>query len=133
MSLTETNTKAPRKAQVAAAKKVAPAKRDGRRGNPPGHRTTVYVEKAKALKAAGVPAVRLLDKATVLAVTSTSYTSIWKWMREGTFPRARTVNGRVMWLSTDVERWLAKLPLTRLKGDAEPKEHEPENRSPGAP
>ena len=121
MSFTETITKA-RKAQIAAAKTVEPAKRkkrDGRRrgSNPPDHRTNVYAEKAKALKAAGVPAVRLLDKATVLAICSTSYPTLWGWIRENKFPHARIVNGRSMWLSTEVEQWLAALPTRRLKGD----------------
>ena len=36
----------------------------------------------------------------------------------GKFPRARVVGGQSMWLSTEIEAWLAALPVRRLKGDA---------------
>jgi predicted DNA-binding transcriptional regulator AlpA len=41
-------------------------------------------------------------------------------MRAGTFPRARVVGGRSMWLSTEVDAWLAALPVRPLKGDNRP-------------
>ena len=34
-----------------------------------------------------------------------------------TFPRSRVVGGKSMWLSTDIEAWLATLPVRKLKGD----------------
>jgi predicted DNA-binding transcriptional regulator AlpA len=64
------------------------------------------------------PAVRLLDKAEVLAITAVSFPTIWKWMRAGTFPRSRAVGGKSMWLSSEIDQWLAALPLRKLKGDA---------------
>lgn len=89
-----------------------------RHGKPPvSQRTNVYIEKAKALKAADVPAVRLLDKATVMAIANASYPTLWQWMRNGTFPRGRMVGGRSMWMSTEIDDWLAGLPLRPLKGD----------------
>jgi predicted DNA-binding transcriptional regulator AlpA len=60
---------------------------------------------------------RLLDKHEVCAIAGASYPSIWSWMRNNTFPRSRIVGGRSMWLSTEVEAWLAALPLRPLKGD----------------
>ncbi len=89
-----------------------------RRSKPPTHRTNLYIEKARALKDAGVPAVRLLDKAAVMAIANASFPTLWQWMREGKFPRARTVGGRSMWLSTEIDAWLAGLPVRPLKGDA---------------
>lgn len=63
------------------------------------------------------PGVRLLTKREVLVITSVSYVSLWTWMREGKFPRARTVGGRSMWVSTEIEAWLNELPVRKLKGD----------------
>jgi predicted DNA-binding transcriptional regulator AlpA len=40
-------------------------------------------------------------------------------MRAGTFPRSRAVQGRSMWLSTEIEDWMRKLPLRQLKGDGD--------------
>ena len=42
---------------------------------------------------------------------------IWAWMRAGTFPRSRAVQGRSMWLSTEIEAWMHALPRRALKGD----------------
>jgi predicted DNA-binding transcriptional regulator AlpA len=85
---------------------------------PPTNRTNVYADKAKALQSAGVPAVRLLDKATVMAIAGASFPTIWKMMRDGRFPRSRIFGGRSMWLSNEIDAWLANLPRRPLKGDA---------------
>ena len=47
-----------------------------------------------------------------------SYPTIWAWMRAGKFPRARIVGGKSMWLTSEVDAWLAALPVRKLKGDA---------------
>ena len=60
---------------------------------------------------------RLLAKRDVLAITNVRFPTIWAWMRVGKFPRARIVGGKSMWLSTDIETWLAALPVRQLKGD----------------
>jgi predicted DNA-binding transcriptional regulator AlpA len=60
---------------------------------------------------------RLLDKAEILIITRASFPTVWKWMQTGSFPRSRVVGGKSMWLSTEVDEWLAALPLRRLKGD----------------
>ena len=65
-----------------------------------------FVKKARRLKEVGAPSVRLLTKAEVMAVANASFPSIWQWMRDGKFPRSRIVNGRSMWLSTEIEQWL---------------------------
>jgi predicted DNA-binding transcriptional regulator AlpA len=81
------------------------------------------LEAAKAKPALDVhgahapPSVRLLDKADVCAIANVSFPTIWAWMRAGRFPRSRVVGGKSMWLSTEVEQWLAKLPIRALKGD----------------
>jgi predicted DNA-binding transcriptional regulator AlpA len=64
---------------------------------------------------------RLLSKREALAIVGVSYPTLWSMMRAGTFPRSRVVGGKSMWLSSEIETWLAALPVRRLKGD-EPKE-----------
>ena len=64
------------------------------------------------------PPTRLLKKSEVLAIVGVTYPSLWAWMRAGNFPRSRIVGGRSMWVSTEIEEWLAGLPVRPLKGDA---------------
>jgi predicted DNA-binding transcriptional regulator AlpA len=60
---------------------------------------------------------RLLSKREVLAIVGVSYPTLWSMMRAGTFPRSRVVGGKSMWLSSEIEAWLAALPVRQLKGD----------------
>jgi predicted DNA-binding transcriptional regulator AlpA len=61
---------------------------------------------------------RLLGKSEVMTITGLSYPTLWAWMRAGKFPRSRIVGGKSMWLSTEIDAWLAGLPVRPLKGDA---------------
>ena len=61
---------------------------------------------------------RLLDKRAALQITNVTYPTLWAWMRAGKFPRARAVGGKSMWLTSEVDAWLAALPVRKLKGDA---------------
>jgi predicted DNA-binding transcriptional regulator AlpA len=65
---------------------------------------------------------RLLYKADIVAITGATYVTIWRWMQQGKFPRSRTVGAsatsKAVWLASEVDQWLASLPLKRLKGDA---------------
>jgi predicted DNA-binding transcriptional regulator AlpA len=61
---------------------------------------------------------RLMSKAEILDHTGVSFPTIWAWMRAGTFPRSRVVGGKSKWLSTEIEAWVAALPVRKLKGDA---------------
>src|SRR5262249_48492326 len=63
------------------------------------------------------PEVRLLDKTEVCRIANVTFPTVWQWMRDGKFPRSRVVGGKSMWLSSEVEDWLASLPLRPLKGD----------------
>src|SRR5262245_8069447 len=65
----------------------------------------------------------LLSKREVLAITNVTFPTIWAWMRKATFPRSRVVGGKSMWLSSEIEAWLAALPIRQLKDD-EPKARE---------
>ena len=87
--------------------------------------TKPFVKKADEPKAAKpTPALRLLDKHEVLAITGTSYVTLWTWMTADPpkFPRSRIVGGKSKWLSTEVEAWLSNLPVRPLKGDKAPLE-----------
>jgi predicted DNA-binding transcriptional regulator AlpA len=59
----------------------------------------------------------LLSKHDVTPIAGVSYVTIWSWMRAGIFPRSRVVGGKSMWISTEIDAWLAALPVRPLKGD----------------
>jgi len=79
----------------------------------------------RSVRAANAPPARegahLLSKRQVLAIINVSYPTLWSWMRQGKFPRSRVVGGKSMWVSTEIESWMAALPRCRLKGDPPPK------------
>jgi predicted DNA-binding transcriptional regulator AlpA len=60
---------------------------------------------------------RLVSKGELLERLGLSFPTIWTMMRKGTFPRARVVGGKSCWLSSEIDAWVAALPLRRLKGD----------------
>jgi len=62
---------------------------------------------------------RLLDKSQICKIANVTYPTVWAWMRQGKFPRARAVGGKSMWLTSEVDAWLAALPVRKLKGDVE--------------
>jgi predicted DNA-binding transcriptional regulator AlpA len=60
---------------------------------------------------------RLISKPELLERLGVSYPTLWNWMRRGTFPRSRQLGGKVAWIESEVEAWIAALPVRRLKGD----------------
>ncbi|AUI65581.1 MULTISPECIES: AlpA family transcriptional regulator [Glaesserella] len=55
------------------------------------------------------PQIILLSKARVIEITSLSATTIWRKMKEGTFPKSvRASMGRVAWYKSDIDKWLAE-------------------------
>jgi predicted DNA-binding transcriptional regulator AlpA len=98
------------------AKKVQPLWLQPKSLAPTEVETTLNPERIRASdRSQGPP--RLLDKAEVCAIANVSFPTIWAWQRKGTFPRSRIVGGKSMWLSTEIEQWLASLPVRTLKGD----------------
>ena len=87
-------------------------------------------QRAAALKAAADAkiassdpgnSVRLMLKPEVLALIGVSYPTLWLWMREGKFPRSRVLGDqKIAWLSTEIEAYIANLPISELKA-ADPK------------
>jgi len=112
-------------AQVALAKKAAALKAAAKaKPAPSAPPQTPAKEKGEAQKARIDAAKarlsdRLLTKSEVCAIAHVTYPTLWQWMLAGKFPRSRIVAGRSMWLSTEIDAWLAALPVRPLKGDAE--------------
>jgi predicted DNA-binding transcriptional regulator AlpA len=116
-------------AQVAFAKKAAADKAKAAALTPKlieesdlprGPPKRVQVTAAKQVAATQLPALRhlqLLMKHEVVAITGVTFPTLWLWMRQGKFPRSRIVGGKSAWLASDVEQWLATLPVRPLKGD----------------
>ena len=59
----------------------------------------------------------LLGRHEIVALTGFTYPWLWQMMRAGKFPRSRIVGGKSMWLSSEIDEWLARLPVRPLKGD----------------
>lgn len=63
------------------------------------------------------PPVRLIFKRELLKRVPLSFPTIWKLMRENRFPRARIIGGKSAWLESEIEQFLAALPLRPYKDD----------------
>ena len=63
--------------------------------------------------------VRLPSKYEVIDRVGVTYVTLWKWMREGKFPRSRELHGKSAWIASEVEEWIQARPIRRLKGDAD--------------
>ncbi len=60
---------------------------------------------------------RLIYKQELTKRVGLSFPTIWKQMRDGKFPRSRAVGGKSAWLESEIDNWIAGLPVRRLKGD----------------
>jgi len=58
---------------------------------------------------------RFVFKPEVLDRVGVSYPTIWQWMRTGTFPASREVGGKVAWLESEIDDWMATRPLRKYK------------------
>lgn len=66
------------------------------------------------------PKDRLVCKPEVLRRVGVTYPTLWSWMRDGKFPRARELGGKTAWLESDIDRWIETRPVRVLKGDEVP-------------
>jgi predicted DNA-binding transcriptional regulator AlpA len=73
------------------------------------------------------PEVRLLSKAEVIRRTGRTFPTIWRWMRQGRFPRARDLNGRPVWPEPEINEFIAALPIRTFKEDETSKTATDEN------
>jgi predicted DNA-binding transcriptional regulator AlpA len=63
---------------------------------------------------------RLLSRAEVADKVGKSFVTIWQMVRAGKFPAPRLVNRSSMWLQSEVDAWMAALPVRPyrpLEGD----------------
>ena len=74
---------------------------------------------------------RLLSKFEVVLRTKTSFPTLWQWMRDGRFPRARDLNGKTVWLETEVDEFLESLPPKTYLGDPQHQPNPGHRLSPG--
>jgi predicted DNA-binding transcriptional regulator AlpA len=65
----------------------------------------------------GAPPVRLIFKRELLQRVGLSFPTIWKMMQQGRFPRARVIGSKSVWIESEVDDFLAALPLRQYKGD----------------
>jgi prophage regulatory protein len=63
------------------------------------------------------PPVRLISKKELLRRVGLSFPTVWKMMKAGQFPRARVIGGKTAWIESEVDDFLAALPLRHYKGD----------------
>lgn len=62
---------------------------------------------------------RLLSRGEVVELVGVSAVTLWTLQRQNKFPRSLNLNGKTVWRSHDIERFLANLPVRRLKGDTD--------------
>jgi predicted DNA-binding transcriptional regulator AlpA len=92
-----------------------------KRGGLPGNRN--------ARRERAVLGPHLKDREQVVKLTGFSYPYLLEAMKEGRFPRARRWGNRNVWLSAEVEQWMASLPLSPLTNvNADPAEKETAQR-----
>jgi len=62
---------------------------------------------------------RLVFKPEVRARTGLSDTTIWRKMREQTFPLSLDMGGRTAWYEDEIDDWMNSLPRSTLKPASE--------------
>jgi predicted DNA-binding transcriptional regulator AlpA len=58
---------------------------------------------------------RMIFKPEVIARVGHTYPTLWKWMRDGTFPLSFDVGGKTAWRESEIDHWLASRPRSSLK------------------
>ena len=61
--------------------------------------------------------IRILSKAEVLERVGKTFPTLWAWMRQGKFPRARDLNGAPVWIKSEIADWISRLPIKQYRGD----------------
>ena len=59
--------------------------------------------------------VRLISKAEVCDKVGKTFPTVWLWMRQGKFPQARDLGGRPAWVESEIDAWIAALPVREYK------------------
>lgn len=60
--------------------------------------------------------MRLIPKREMLQIVGVkSFTTVWQWMREGTFPLGLAIGAQTMWRSDEIDEWLAAQQRREVK------------------
>jgi prophage regulatory protein len=78
----------------------------------PSHELRVVLEQPRP------PPATLLNRKQVLERVGLTYPTVWLWMQEGRFPRAREIGDRLAWVESEIEKWINDLPIRKFKADA---------------
>ena len=65
---------------------------------------------------------RLLPRRELRTLVPVSDMTIWRWERDGQFPRHLSINGRNYWLFSEVRMWMAGQQRSGGSGGAEPRQ-----------
>jgi predicted DNA-binding transcriptional regulator AlpA len=60
---------------------------------------------------------QLIGKGVTLARVNLSFTSAWRLMQQGEFPRARTSGNKIVWLKSEIDSWIKSRPVRKYKND----------------
>ena len=58
---------------------------------------------------------KLIFKPEVLRRIGCTFPTLWRWMRNGTFPLSFDVGGKTAWAEHEIDAWLATRPRSNLK------------------
>jgi predicted DNA-binding transcriptional regulator AlpA len=65
---------------------------------------------------AAEPALVFLTKKQVLQKVPITPPTLWSWVRQGKFPKPRTISpNKVVWIEAEVDRWMKAQPVPRYK------------------
>ena len=81
---------------------------------------------AVSMTMALAPPDQLIGRRHLRQTIPVSDMTIWRWERDGVFPRHISINGRNYWRRSDVDAWLAGQPATVL---AQTPDYQAENPS----
>jgi predicted DNA-binding transcriptional regulator AlpA len=61
------------------------------------------------------PPPRLLSKKQVLARVGLTFPTVWKLIRLGQFPAARSLGGQAFWIEGEIDAYIRNLPVREYK------------------
>ena len=59
--------------------------------------------------------IRFMGKAEVAALCNVSSVTLWKWVRQGVFPKGKEVGGKTCWRSDEITEWQNNRPDAHVK------------------
>jgi prophage regulatory protein len=81
-------------------------------------RTTELPKFPDTTTAEGKPRKRLISRRQTCDRVHLTYPTIWKRVKEGTFPRPRAVGGKTMFVEDEIDQWIDALPFREYDTEA---------------